>query len=240
MYAYVMRRIVATIPVMAVVGVFVFLLLHLTPGDPAAIIAGDYASPADIEKIRARLGLDQPVHVQFGRWVGHLAQGDLGGLHLLQPAGVEAHRPATRADPRALRPDHHPQHRHRGAPWRVRGVAGGDPGGPGDDGVRGARILGPHLRDRVHPDVRLRDRASLVPRPGLQADRGRVRAVPPEHRPAEPRPRHPVHRAHRPDLAGERARGADRGLHPDRAGKGAQLPGGAHAPRAQERGGPPS
>ena len=57
MYAYVIRRIVATIPVMAVVGVFVFLLLHLTPGDPAAIIAGDYASPADIEKIRARLGV---------------------------------------------------------------------------------------------------------------------------------------------------------------------------------------
>ena len=78
MYAYVIRRIVAVIPVMAVVGVFVFLLLHLTPGDPAAIIAGDYASPADIDKIRARLGLDQPIHVQFARWVGHLAQGDLG------------------------------------------------------------------------------------------------------------------------------------------------------------------
>ena len=45
MYAYVIRRIVAVIPVMAVVGIFVFLLLHLTPGDPAAIIAGDYASP---------------------------------------------------------------------------------------------------------------------------------------------------------------------------------------------------
>ena len=63
---------------MLVVGVFVFLLLHLTPGDPAAIIAGDYASPADIVKIRERLGLDRPIHVQFLTWVGHLAQGDLG------------------------------------------------------------------------------------------------------------------------------------------------------------------
>jgi len=61
-----------------VVGVFVFLLLHLTPGDPAAIIAGDYASPSDIVKIRERLGLDRPIHVQFLTWVGHLARGDLG------------------------------------------------------------------------------------------------------------------------------------------------------------------
>ena len=78
MYAYVIRRIVATIPVMAVVGIFVFLLLHITPGDPAAIIAGDYANPADIAKIRARLGLDQPIHVQFVKWVGQLAQATSG------------------------------------------------------------------------------------------------------------------------------------------------------------------
>jgi peptide/nickel transport system permease protein len=78
MYAYLIRRILATIPVMAVVAIFVFSLLHLTPGDPAAVIAGDYASPGDIEKIRARLGLDQPIYIQFGKWVSRLAQGDLG------------------------------------------------------------------------------------------------------------------------------------------------------------------
>jgi peptide/nickel transport system permease protein len=78
MYAYLIRRILATIPVMAVVAIFVFSLLHLTPGDPAAVIAGDYARPADIERIRAQLGLDQPIYVQFVKWVGHLAQGDLG------------------------------------------------------------------------------------------------------------------------------------------------------------------
>lgn len=78
MYTYIIRRVVATVPVMAVVGIFVFLLLHLTPGDPAAVIAGDYASPADIAKIRERLGLDRPIYIQFGTWVGHLAQGDLG------------------------------------------------------------------------------------------------------------------------------------------------------------------
>ncbi len=78
MYTYIIRRILATIPVMAVVGIFVFLLLHLTPGDPAAIIAGDYASPEDIKRIRAKLGLDRPIYIQFGTWVWQLMQGDLG------------------------------------------------------------------------------------------------------------------------------------------------------------------
>ena len=78
MYAYLVRRVLATIPVMGVVAIFVFLLLHLTPGDPAAVIAGDYASPADIERIRERLGLNDPLYIQFGRWIAHLAQGDLG------------------------------------------------------------------------------------------------------------------------------------------------------------------
>lgn len=63
---------------MAVVAIFIFSLLHLTPGDPAAVIAGDYASPADVERIRARLGLDLPIYVQFAKWVGRLLQGDLG------------------------------------------------------------------------------------------------------------------------------------------------------------------
>ena len=78
MFAFVLRRVLATIPVMGIVAVFVFLLLHLSPGDPATVIAGDYASPEDIERIRARLGLDRPLHVQFASWIGRIAQGDLG------------------------------------------------------------------------------------------------------------------------------------------------------------------
>ncbi len=78
MLAYVIRRILATIPVMGVVAIFVFLLLHLTPGDPAAVIAGDYASPADVERIRETLGLNRPLHIQFFAWAGRLFQGDLG------------------------------------------------------------------------------------------------------------------------------------------------------------------
>jgi peptide/nickel transport system permease protein len=78
MLAYIVRRILATIPVMLVVALFVFLLLHLSPGDPAAIIAGDAATPADIARIRASLGLDEPLYLQFGHWLWRLLHGDLG------------------------------------------------------------------------------------------------------------------------------------------------------------------
>jgi peptide/nickel transport system permease protein len=77
-FAYVVRRILATIPVMVVVALFVFSLLHLSPGDPAAIIAGDTATADDIIRIRQKLGLDQPLYIQFGTWVWALLHGDLG------------------------------------------------------------------------------------------------------------------------------------------------------------------
>ncbi len=78
MLRYVVLRILSVIPVMAIVAMFVFLMLRLAPGDPAAVIAGDYATAADIARIRAQLGLDEPVVVQFGKWVARLARGDLG------------------------------------------------------------------------------------------------------------------------------------------------------------------
>ena len=78
MYAYILRRILATIPVMLVVALFVFAILRLSPGDPAAVIAGDYASPADVARIRQKLGLDNPMHVQLGIWLWNVVRGDLG------------------------------------------------------------------------------------------------------------------------------------------------------------------
>jgi len=78
MLAYAVRRILATIPVMLTVAFFVFSLLYLAPGDPAAIIAGDQATPADIDRIRASLGLDRPFLVRFGDWLWHILHGDLG------------------------------------------------------------------------------------------------------------------------------------------------------------------
>jgi len=78
MFAYIVRRILATIPVMVVVALFVFSLLHLSPGDPAAIIAGDTATADDIARIRQKLGLDQALYIQFATWVWALLHGDLG------------------------------------------------------------------------------------------------------------------------------------------------------------------
>jgi peptide/nickel transport system permease protein len=78
MIAYVIRRLLSTFVVMAVVAFVVFSLLYLTPGDPAAIIAGDVATSEDINRIHDRLGLDDPFVVQFGRWVRALSHGDLG------------------------------------------------------------------------------------------------------------------------------------------------------------------
>jgi peptide/nickel transport system permease protein len=77
-FAYIIRRILATVPVMAVVALFVFSLLHLSPGDPAVIIAGDTATLDDIARIRQKLGLDQPLYIQFVTWVWGLLHGDLG------------------------------------------------------------------------------------------------------------------------------------------------------------------
>jgi peptide/nickel transport system permease protein len=78
MSTYITRRLVATIPVMAVVAVFVFLLLRLTTGDPAAIIAGDNATAPQVAAIRVQLGLDRPIAQQFAIWIGNIARGDLG------------------------------------------------------------------------------------------------------------------------------------------------------------------
>ena len=78
MLAYVIKRLIATVPVMAVVALIVFMMLRLTTGDPAAIIAGDNATSQDVAAIRAKLGLDRPLHEQFFIWVSRMARGDLG------------------------------------------------------------------------------------------------------------------------------------------------------------------
>ena len=78
MQRYVIRRFLATIPVMFVVALFVFSLLHLAPGDPAALLLGPYALQEDVEAMRHSLGLDRSIAVQLGIWIKNLFQGDLG------------------------------------------------------------------------------------------------------------------------------------------------------------------
>lgn len=78
MGVYIARRLAATVIVMAIVGVIVFLLLHLAPGSPAAIIAGDNATPAQITQINHQLGLDKPLPVQFAIWAWAVLRGQFG------------------------------------------------------------------------------------------------------------------------------------------------------------------
>lgn len=78
MTTYILRRLVLLVPVLLVVGVVVFALVHLTPGDPAAVILGDRATPEDIQRLRGQLGLNDPLPVQFVRWFGGVLRLDFG------------------------------------------------------------------------------------------------------------------------------------------------------------------
>ncbi|TMI81246.1 MAG: ABC transporter permease [Bacillati bacterium ANGP1] len=78
MLAFVVRRLAALVPVLFVVAVFVFSLIHITPGDPAAYMLGPSASPAEVEHLRGVLGLNLPLYQQFVIWLGHALRGDLG------------------------------------------------------------------------------------------------------------------------------------------------------------------
>ena len=83
MLRFLAQRLLATIPVLLVVAIIVFLILRLTPGDPAAVIAGDNATGEDLERIREQLGLTKSVLVQFGIWLGNVLRGDLGFSYYL-------------------------------------------------------------------------------------------------------------------------------------------------------------
>jgi len=75
---YLLKRLLATLPVMGVVAIIVFMLIHLSPGDPAALIAGDSATADDIARLRTQLGVDKPLWEQFSLWSGNLLRGNLG------------------------------------------------------------------------------------------------------------------------------------------------------------------
>lgn len=90
MKTYVLRRLLALLPVALVVATVAFMLMHLAPGDPASIIAGPDASPDDVQKIARQLGLDAPLHVQLGRFYGRLLRGDLGQSIFLRKPVSEA------------------------------------------------------------------------------------------------------------------------------------------------------
>ena len=90
MKVYLLRRLLAVIPVMLVVATVAFVLIHLAPGDPASVIAGPYAAAEDIARLSHQLGLDQPMPVQLVKWYGRLLAGDLGDSIFLRRPVIEA------------------------------------------------------------------------------------------------------------------------------------------------------
>jgi len=94
MLIFTLKRLLATLPVMGMVAIVVFAILRLSPGDPAAVIAGDVATADQLESIRQQMGLDQALHLQFAQWIVQLVHGDLG-LSLISGVAVTemiAHR----------------------------------------------------------------------------------------------------------------------------------------------------
>ena len=90
MKRYLARRLLLLVPVLAGVSVIIFMVLHLSPGDPVEIMLGSQATQEDRARLRADLGLDQPLHVQYVRWLGHVARGDLGrSLWMKRPVLAE-------------------------------------------------------------------------------------------------------------------------------------------------------
>jgi peptide/nickel transport system permease protein len=100
MLAFIARRLIATLPVLLFVAIFVFMLLRLTPGDPAAVIAGDNATSDQVDAIRAKLGLDEPLHTQFFIWSGRALNGDFGESFFFKKTVAELI--AQRIEPTAM------------------------------------------------------------------------------------------------------------------------------------------
>ncbi|MCM3781638.1 ABC transporter permease [Neobacillus mesonae] len=90
MTKYIIQRVVSLIPILLVVAVVVFLLIHLTPGDPASVILGDEASAESLAELRSQLGLDLPLHQQFLSWFGGVLTGDLGESIFMDMSVTEA------------------------------------------------------------------------------------------------------------------------------------------------------
>ncbi|WP_134700669.1 ABC transporter permease [Ammoniphilus sp. YIM 78166] len=90
MKAYIVKRILSLLPVLFVVSTFVFLIIHITPGDPAAVMLGDEATPQEVQALREEMGLNEPIYKQYAHWVGNVLQGDLGYSYYMKESVSQA------------------------------------------------------------------------------------------------------------------------------------------------------
>jgi hypothetical protein len=101
---YLLKRILALIPVLFVVSVVIFLIIHITPGDPASVMLGESATEQDVKALRQQLGLDLPLYQQYVNWIADVLRGDLGDSYFMKESVAE-----SRADRRSrhCHPDWH-------------------------------------------------------------------------------------------------------------------------------------
>lgn len=90
MLKYIIKRLLSVIPVLFVVSIVIFGIIHITPGDPAAVILGQEATPEQIEQLREQLGLNEPIHMQYYHWVLGVLQGDLGTSYFMKEPVTQA------------------------------------------------------------------------------------------------------------------------------------------------------
>ena len=220
MLSFLLRRIASTVPVLVIVALIVFLMLRLAPGDPAAQIVGDSASSADIERVRAQLGLDAVAAGAVRQLVGRAAAGRSRRIVLPQAERRAPDRTAPRADAVAGRADPGDDGADRRAARRPRRLAPRRLARSRADGLLGARLLDPVLRHRLSADLAGLAQARLAAGAGLFAPRRRAVAVARAPAAAGDHAVDHLRRADRARHPRRGARGAGRGLHPHRARQG--------------------
>ncbi len=223
MLAYAARRILATIPVMLVVAFFVFSLLYLAPGDPAAIIAGDQASPAGrgAHPRLARPGPAVPGALRRMAVADHARRPRHLDLH--QPAGQPHDRATHRTHAVADGADHRVFHRGGDPAWRAGGMEARLLDRPRRDDAGGVRLLRAGVRGRLHAGLCVRAAARLAAGAGLHPDQRRAVAVPAPHDPAHCRAGPGLRGAARAHHARDDAGSAEPGLCAHRQGKGCRI-----------------
>ncbi len=221
MYGYLFRRLLGTIPVMLVVAVFIFLMLRLTPSDPAAIIAGDNATTEQVAQIRSQLGLDRPMIEQFVIWSGRVLTGNFGESFFFKK--TVAALIGERIEPTlslalftiliavfvAVPLGVLAAHRH------------GSLDRPHRDGLFGARLFRARVRDRLPPDLFVRGLFELAAGAGLSANLGGGWRLGAAADPAVGDLVGHLYRADRAHDSHQRAGSAVGRLYPHRAGQGA-------------------
>lgn len=90
MKSYILKRILSLIPVLFVVSIVIFMIIHITPGDPASVILGEEATPEQINELREELGLNEPAIQQYLHWIGNVFKGDLGDSYFMKQSVLSA------------------------------------------------------------------------------------------------------------------------------------------------------